>query len=383
MIQPSKRLANVSTYYFARKLKEIAAMNAAGKQVINLGIGSPDLDPPKAVTKALVQSLNSLKANQYQSYFGLPVLRTAFAQFYKRKYNVELDANKEVLPLLGSKEGIMHIAMTYLEPGNQVLVPDPGYPAYRMTTLLAGAEPITYNLTESTNWFPDFNALNRMDLSKVKIMWVNYPNMPTGVNSSFELFERLIAFAKKHDILICHDNPYSFILNDIPISIFSVPDAKNYALELTSLSKSFNMAGWRVGALLGTEYHIQNVVKFKSNMDSGMFKPVQLAAVQALASTDNWFEGLNNIYMKRKKAALKIFDQLNIEYHQESCGLFVWGKVTHEDAEQLSEKLLSKANVFITPGFVFGENGRTYLRISLCSPVEVFEAALNRIKTNL
>lgn len=378
-IQAADRLAQVKTYYFASKLKEIAALNASGQDIINLGIGSPDMAPPEKVVQALTDSLALPKAHQYQSYYGLPELRTAYADFYSKHFKVNLDFRNEVLPLIGSKEGIMHIAMSLLNPGDEVLVPNPGYPAYKMTTLLAGGLPRLYDLNESTDWKPDFEALNKLDLTKVKLMWVNYPNMPTGQRGDRALFEQLVDFGKKHHILICHDNPYAFILNDQPLSILAIPDALDTCLELTSLSKCFNMAGWRVGAVLGSATYLQSIIKFKSNMDSGMFLPVQYAAVEALRSDASWFKSLNERYEQRQALAWKIYDALGISYNKDSSGLFVWGKVSKKSGEEWSEALLHEAQVFITPGFIFGDNGLGYLRISLCTPIERMEEALERI----
>ena len=378
-IQTADKLTQVKTYYFASKLKEIAALNASGQDIINLGIGSPDMAPPEKVIQMLTQSLSLPKAHQYQSYYGLSELRAAFADFYSQHFKVNLDFRDEVLPLIGSKEGVMHIAMSFLNAGDEVLVPNPGYPAYKMTTLLAGGVPLYYDLKASTDWKPDFEALNKLDLSKVKLMWVNYPNMPTGQRGNKVLFEQLVAFGKKHQILICHDNPYAFILNDQPLSILSVPGAMDTCLELTSLSKSFNMAGWRVGAVLGAARYLKSIIKFKSNMDSGMFLPIQYAAAEALRSEVSWFNGLNKRYEKRRVLAWKIYDVLSVSYNKDSAGLFVWGKVSNKSGEAWSEALLNQARVFVTPGFIFGDNGADYLRISLCTPLERMEKALERI----
>ncbi len=379
MIQTARRIEQVQTYYFAKKLKEIAELNAQGKKVINLGIGSPDLHPPKEISQALIEGLDTNKAHQYQSYFGLPELRSAFAGFYNKYFNVQLQAANEILPLIGTKEGIMHIAMSFLDEGDEVLVPNPGYPAYKMTTLLAGAKVRYFDLEEVNNWQPHLDQLEATDLSKVKLMWVNYPNMPTGAKATLGFFERLVAFGLKNNILICHDNPYAFILNNKPISILEIPGAKETALELFSLSKGFNMAGWRVGAVISHQNYINAIVKFKSNMDSGMFKPVQLAAAKALGLEQSWFDSLNEIYTERRKQAWKIFDQLDLGYDKDAAGLFVWGKVPREDSNYWSDLILEKANVFITPGFIFGNKGEQYLRISLCSPSEIFNQALDRI----
>jgi len=357
-------------------------MNKEGKQVINLGIGSPDQLPPTAVIDKLSEASKGSDVNKYQSYTGLPLLKEAFANWYRRHFNVTIDPTKEALPLIGSKEGIMHIAMSFLNPGDKVLVPNPGYPAYRMTTLLAGAEPIAFDLREDNDWQPDFDAIEKEDLSKVKIMWVNYPNMPTGAKGSKALFEKLIAFGKKHSILICHDNPYGFILNDKPMSIMEIPNAKDVALELNSLSKCYNMSGWRVGVLVANQKVIQSVLKFKSNMDSGMYKPLQIAATEALSQDQSWFDSLNKEYQRRRVVVWKIMDLLQCQYDKGRAGLFVWGKVPQEitDTEAWVEDILQKTNVFITPGFIFGTNGAQYIRISLCTTVETFEEALRKIE---
>lgn len=382
IISPSDRIGEVKTYYFATKLAQIAQMNAEGKPVINLGIGSPDILPPSEVIDSLKEASNGGDVNKYQSYTGIPQLKEAFSEWYQRHFQVSLDAGKEVLPLIGSKEGIMHIAMSFLNPGDQVLVPNPGYPAYRMTTLLAGATPVPFDLKEDNDWQPDFEALENMDLSKVKIMWVNYPNMPTGAKGTRDLFQKLIAFGKKNNILICHDNPYGFILNDEPISIMETPGAKDVALELNSLSKCYNMAGWRVGVLVGHQDIIRSVLKFKSNMDSGMYKPVQVAACTALSMKQDWFEGLNAEYQNRRKVVWEIMDILECHYDKDSAGLFVWGKVPDdiEDTEGFVEEILQQTRVFLTPGFIFGTNGARYIRISLCAPVETFQEALRKIE---
>lgn len=382
IISPSDRIGKVKTYYFATKLAQIAQMNKEGKQVINLGIGSPDQLPPTAVIEKLSEASKGSDVNKYQSYTGLPLLKEAFANWYKRHFNVTVDPAKEALPLIGSKEGIMHIAMSFLNPGDKVLVPNPGYPAYRMTTLLAGAEPIAFDLREDNDWQPDFDAIEKEDLSKVKIMWVNYPNMPTGAKGSKALFEKLIAFGKKHSILICHDNPYGFILNDKPMSIMEVPNAKDVALELNSLSKCYNMSGWRVGVMVANQEVIQSVLKFKSNMDSGMYKPLQIAATEALSQDQSWFDSLNAEYQKRRKVVWEIMDLLQCQYDKDRAGLFVWGKVPQEisDTEAWVEDILQKTNVFITPGFIFGTNGAQYIRISLCTTVETFNEALRKIE---
>ena len=379
-IQPADRLSEVKTYYFAQKLKEIAQLNEACHDIINLGIGSPDLAPPNSVPLCLTQSLSLPKANQYQSYYGLPQLRSALAEFYLRHFRATLNPENEILPLMGSKEGVMHIAMSFLNPGDEVLIPNPGYPPYRMTTLLAGGVPIYFDLIADNDWQPNFKALEERDLTKVKLMWVNYPNMPTGQKGSIDLYEKLVAFGLKHNILICHDNPYAFILDDQPLSILSIPNAKETCLELTSLSKCFNMSGWRVGAVMGAAENINHIIKFKSNMDSGMFMPIQLAAAEALSTDAEWFRQLNEVYKKRRQVAWSIYEALGAVYSQDSAGLFVWGKVPSGSGEQWSDLILTEAKVFLTPGFIFGNQGTNYLRLSLCSSVRVLEEALHRIK---
>lgn len=383
MIKTAARLDQVKTYYFAKKLKEIAQLNADGHNIINLGIGSPDLPPPPAASQALIAGLQTEKAHQYQSYYGIAELRNAFANFYQNHFGITANPDTELLPLIGSKEGIMHIAMTFLDPGDEVLIPNPGYPSYRMTTLLAGGTPVQYDLTKASEWEPDFSALEKTDLSKVKLMWVNYPNMPTGKKASVRLFEKLIQFGADNNILICHDNPYAFILSDQPMSIMSIAGAKEHALELSSLSKSYNMSGWRVGAIHGHADYLASIIRFKSNMDSGMFKPVQLAAAQALNSDAEWFLNLNKEYTTRRTAAWKLFDTLGLSYDKESAGLFVWGEVPSGKGEEWSDRILNEAKVFLTPGFIFGSNGEQYLRLSLCSTKEQIDTAHHRIQERI
>lgn len=384
-IQQAKRLDSVSTYYFARKLAEIAEINAKDStQIINLGIGSPDLLPPKEVIETLKTSASANDANKYQSYKGLPVLRDAFANWYDRFFNVAINSQGEVLPLMGSKEGIMHISMSLLNPGDEVLVPDPGYPAYRMTAALAGATARPYKLSAENHWLPDLDELRSQDLSKVKIMWINYPHMPTGAKADLSFYTSLIDFAKEKDILICHDNPYVFILNDNPISILQVDDARDHCIELISLSKCYNMAGWRIGALIGHENVVNTVLKFKSNMDSGMYKPLQEAAAKALYMDESWMKSLNEIYIRRRKIAQDIMTELGAIFEQSSAGLFVWAKIENSDqaVEEFCDEILYQAKVFITPGHIFGSNGEGYIRISLCSSEEVMCNALERIRAS-
>lgn len=383
-IRPSKRLGEVKEYYFSKKLKEIAAMQQKGNNVINLGIGNPDLPPPlKAVQTLHTESIKAT-VHGYQSYNGLPELRDAFAQWYQRHYGVYLDAHEEVLPLIGSKEGIMHISMTYLDEGDEVLIPNPGYPAYQAIAHLTGAKTREYSLDEENNWLPDLEALAKTDLTKVKLMWVNYPNMPTGAKACLSFFEKLVAFAKQHHILICNDNPYSFILNDNPISILSVKGAKAVALELNSLSKAHNMAGWRIGMVAGAAHYLKDILRFKSNMDSGMFKPVQLAAAEALNAPDSWYESLNHTYRQRQQKVYQILDSLNCHYKKEQSGLFIWAKIAsiYKNGFELSDKILHENHVFITPGGIFGSKGDQFIRISLCNDIDILEKVTIRIQQN-
>lgn len=381
MIQPSHRLDGMKTYYFADKLAEIQKLNADGKDIINLGIGSPDLPPHPKVIDTLKISADDAHQHGYQSYRGTVELRKAVAAWYWRHFDVLLDGESELLPLIGSKEGIMHISMSFINEGDQVLIPNPGYPTYRAATLLAGGEPIYYDLNNEQNWLPDIDSLETQDLSNVKIMWINYPHMPTGARGDLKQFQDLVSFASRHDILLCHDNPYHFILNENPYSIFQVEGAKEIALELTSMSKSYNMAGWRIGYVAGRKEYIDHILTFKSNMDSGMFLPAQKAAVEALNLDDQWVEDINQVYKERKSIAKKIFDLLNLDDQDRGVGLFLWGK--HHKAMSsatLSDDILYKSRVFITPGHIFGSRGEGYLRLSLCTPKDRLIEAYNRIK---
>jgi LL-diaminopimelate aminotransferase len=382
MITPAQRVTQVKEYYFSLKLKEIAKMIEEGKPVINLGIGNPDQPPAPEVLKALNQSAMRPDFHGYQGYIGIPKLRNAFAEWYQRSYNVTLDAEREILPLMGSKEGIMHISLAFLNPGDEVLIPNPGYPTYAAVTQLVGATERTYNLLENKNWQPDLNALDKEDLSKVKLMWVNYPNMPTGAKASKEFFKELIAFAHRHNILICNDNPYSFILNKNPQSILSIAGAKDTAIELNSLSKSHNMAGWRVGMAASNADFIQYILRVKSNMDSGMFRPVQEAAAKALSLEKEWYEKVNQVYQKRKGLVLEIMETLQCKWQDDQIGMFIWAKIPehYPSSKELSDKILYEANVFITPGFIFGSQGERYIRISLCTSKEKLKESLSRIK---
>lgn len=382
MIQTAARLDLVQEYYFSQKLKEIAALNVEGKNIINLGIGSPDLPPHPNVVKALTDSALNEKNHAYQSYIGVPALREAMADWYKRYFGVSLNPTNEVLPLLGSKEGIMHVCMAYLQADDVALVPNPGYPTYHAAALLSGAQVIDYELDASNGWLINFDALEREDLTKVKLMFVNYPQMPTGAKADRAFFERLVAFAQKHNILMLNDNPYNFILNKSYLSLLSIEGAAGYVLELNSLSKSHNMAGWRVGMICGHKDLITNVLKFKSNMDSGMFLPVQHAAIEALRLGEDWYDSVNMIYKERQQKVFELLQLLDCQYNTNQTGMFVWAKIPgfYKDGYELSDKILYDANVFITPGGIFGSQGNRYVRVSLCADVAVFERAIERIK---
>ena len=381
-IQPAQRLESVSEYYFSRKLKEVAAMNAAGMQVISLGVGSPDMPPSEETVETLCTEAHNPDGHGYQPYVGIPELREAFSRFYKRWYGVELDAKSEIQPLIGSKEGILHVTLAFVNPGEQVLVPNPGYPTYTSLSRLLGAEVVHYDLKEENGWMPDFDALERMDLSHVKLMWTNYPNMPTGANATPELYERLVDFARRKGIVIVNDNPYSFILNDHPLSILSVEGAKDCCIEFNSMSKSHNMPGWRIGMIAANPTFISWILKVKSNIDSGMYRAMQLAAVKALDAEADWYEGNNANYSARRKTAGAIMDALGCTYDENQVGMFLWGRIPdhYTDVEELTERVLHKARVFIVPGFIFGSNGSRYIRISLCAKNEKLEEALERIK---
>lgn len=380
MIAGAKRLATVEEYYFSKKLREVRSLASAGKPIINMGIGSPDLQPPAAVIEAIQNSLQDSAAHKYQSYQGLPELREAIATFYKHKFGVAVNPADEILPLMGSKEGIMHISLAFLNEGDQVLIPNPGYPTYTSVTKLVGAEPVFYKLDATNNWQPDFEELEQEDLTQVKLMWVNYPHMPTGTNALQETFEKLIAFGKKHKILIVNDNPYSFVLNDTPQSILQVNGAKEIALELNSLSKTFNMAGWRVGMVLGTAKFLEQVLKVKSNMDSGMFYGIQKGAIEALQLSEAWFTTQNAQYEERRALIWKLADKLNCSYDRNTAGLFVWAKIPAEKtSEEMTDALLYNKNVFIAPGTIFGSQGEGYIRFSLCVSKEVIQEVIDRI----
>ena len=379
MIEIAKRLKDVKEYYFSIKLREVRSLIEKGRPIINLGIGSPDLDPPYEVVEALKNS----NVHGYQNYQGIPELRESLARFYDINYNVTLNPVNEILPLMGSKEGILHISMAYLNEGDEVLIPNPGYPTYASVTKLVQANPVFYDLDSKNNWRPDFRALENSDLSKVKLMWVNYPHMPTGATPSDDLFKKLIAFGKKHNILIVNDNPYSFILNNNPKSILAYEGAKDIAIELNSLSKTFNMSGWRVGMVLGNSEYLNNILKVKSNMDSGMYYGIQQGAIAALNISENWFESINEIYRKRRKVIWKICDILKCTYDEKSTGLFVWAKVPRGiSSEEITDELLYEYNVFVTPGTIFGNKGEGYIRFSLCIDELKINEVLTRISKN-
>jgi len=403
-IEISNRLNGIGEYYFSKKLSEIAELNKQGETVINLGIGSPDMPPHPEVINVLHEESAKPNVHAYQNYRGVETLRKAFSTWYQKWYSVELDPATEILPLIGSKEGIMHICMTYINPGDFVLIPNPGYPAYRSASLIAGAKIIEYHLAKENNWLPDFDEIEKkLESAKSEVadrmaspptgggsrkgalMWVNYPHMPTGQLPTKELFQKIVAFAKKHNILICHDNPYSFILNEQPMSLLNVEGAKDCVIELNSLSKSHNMAGGRVGGFWGAKKSIDEVLRFKSNMDSGMFLPLQLAAAKALALEKGWYDEVNAVYKRRRTKAYELLDLLNCTYSKEQAGMFLWAGIPpkYKDAFEWSDEILYNAKIFITPGGIFGSAGNNFLRVSLCSPEERFETSIERIKTNL
>jgi LL-diaminopimelate aminotransferase len=384
MITTAKRLDGIGEYYFSQKLREIDGLNKQGKNIINLGIGSPDLPPHPDVIKVLQEESAKPNVHAYQNYKGSPIIRQAFADWYKQWYNVELNPETEILPLIGSKEGIMHICMTYLNDGDIVLVPNPGYPTYSSAAKLAGGTIVNYELTEENNWLPNFSAIEQMLAAAdkpAKLMFVNYPQMPTGQLPSIEMYEQLVAFAKKHSILVVHDNPYSFILNDNPMSLLAVEGAKDVVIELNSLSKSQNMAGWRVGVLCGAKERIDEVLRFKSNMDSGMFLPLQLAAAKALGLGKDWYDSVNAVYKARREKVYQLLDVLGCSYSKQQAGMFMWAKIPagYKDGYAVSDEVLYNSNVFITPGGIFGSAGNNYIRVSLCGSVERFEEAIRRI----
>ncbi|WP_289063349.1 aminotransferase class I/II-fold pyridoxal phosphate-dependent enzyme [uncultured Zobellia sp.] len=380
MIRTANRLHTVEEYYFSKKLREVRGLMAEGRPIINMGIGSPDLAPSEAIIKSIQEAVLDGGAHQYQSYQGLPELREAVADFYNLKFGVTADAATEILPLMGSKEGIMHISMAFLNEGDIALIPNPGYPTYTSVTKLVGAEAKYYNLTAQGGWFPDLEELQEHDLSKVKIMWTSYPHMPTGATATKAQFEKLVAFAKKNDILLVNDNPYSFVLNDSPSSILAIDGAKDVALELNSLSKTFNMAGWRVGMVLGSAEHINAVLKVKSNMDSGMFYGIQKGAIEALKSGQEWFDKLNEVYTSRRALMYQLADKLNCTYDTKAVGMFLWAKLPEgsKSAEEFIDEVLYDKNLFITPGTIFGSNGEGYIRFSLCVTEDKIKEAISR-----
>ena len=380
MITKSDRLNIIEEYYFSTKLKEVNSLIKKGKPIINLGIGSPDLQPPQEALEALKVSLTDQNANSYQSYNGLEDLRISISKFYNKHYDVDLDFTSEILPLMGSKEGIMHISLAFLNVGDSVLIPNPGYPTYAAATNLVQAKAIYYDLKPENNWLPNLKELEKLDLKKVKLMWVNYPHMPTGANCDINFFEELISFAKKHQILLVNDNPYSFILNHKPISIFNAEGSKDYCLELNSLSKTFNMSGWRVGMVSGNKANITNILTVKSNMDSGMYYPIQKAAIAVLNSPNSWFDKMNDIYHERRVLVKKLADSLNCEYDNKSTGMFIWAKINNNTkSKEFTNELLDKYNIFIAPGDIFGSNGEGYVRFSLCASKELITKAIIRI----
>lgn len=380
MIQFANRLQTVQEYYFSKKLQEVRQLISEGKPIINIGIGSPDLQPPTSVLKAIQDSLQDTGAHSYQSYQGLPEFRQAVSTFYHNNYQVSINPDNEVLPLMGSKEGIMHISLAFLNEGDQVLIPNPGYPTYSSVTNLLGGEPIFYELEEATNWQPNFEALEKLDTSKIKLMWVNYPHMPTGADATKETFQKLIDFGKKHNIVIVNDNPYSFILNEHPQSILQIEGAKDVALELNSVSKSFNMAGWRVGMLLGKPEFLTEILKVKTQMDSGMFYGIQKGATKALELDKDWFTQLNNTYKKRQKRVFELAEKLGCTYDKNASGMFVWCKLPKEKtSEEMIDDLLYNKHIFAAPGTIFGCQGEGYIRFSLCVPEEKIKEAIARI----
>ena len=384
-LQASRRVENIHEYFFSQKLKEIDVLNTQGESIINLGIGNPDLPPSQNTINKLAEYSGKINVHGYQKYIGVDKLRIAFADWYRKYFDVSLNYNSEILPLMGSKEGILYISLAYLNMGDQVLIPNPGYPTYSSVVNLIGAEVVEYNLIAKNSWCPDFDQLEKYDLSKVKLMWVNYPNMPTGAIATIELFEKLVEFGLKHNILICNDNPYSFILNNNPNSILSISGAKDIAVELNSLSKSHNMAGWRMGVVAGGENVIKNIIKVNTNIQSGIFLPMQIAAAEALNNPDSWYYNLNVTYFERRKIVYEILDAIGCYYTKNQSGMFVWARVgaKYADGKELSEDILKNARVFITPGFIFGTNGDKYIRISLCASEQQLVEARDRITNSI
>ena len=382
-ITPADRVGSIQEYYFSKKLKEVAEMNAQGKNVISLGIGSPDLPPSEETIETLCTHAHQANEHGYQPHVGIPELRQGFADWYRTWYGVELDPKSEIQPLIGSKEGILHISLAFLNPGDGVLIPNPGYPTYSSVSKLVGAKLIYYDLLEDKGWQPDFDALEQMDLSGVKMMWTNYPNMPTGGNATPALYERIVDFGRRHGILICNDNPYSFILNEHPLSILAVPGAKEICIELNSMSKAHNMPGWRMAMLASNAQFVQWVLKVNSNIESGQFKPMQYAAAKALQADKSWYDGMNRVYRSRRDLAGQIMEALGCTYDEQQVGMFLWGRIpdSAESAEAIANKVLYEARVFLTPGFIFGSRGERYIRISLCCKNEALQEALNRVKS--
>ena len=382
-ITPADRVGSIQEYYFSKKLKEVAEMNAQGKNVISLGIGSPDLPPSEETIETLCTHAHQANEHGYQPHVGIPELRQGFADWYRTWYGVELDPKSEIQPLIGSKEGILHISLAFLNPGDGVLIPNPGYPTYSSVSKLVGAKLIYYDLLEDKGWQPDFDALEQMDLSGVKMMWTNYPNMPTGGNATPALYERIVDFGRRHGILICNDNPYSFILNEHPLSILAVPGAKEICIELNSMSKAHNMPGWRRAMLASNAQFVQWVLKVNSNIESGQFKPMQYAAAKALQADKSWYDGMNKVYRSRRDLAGQIMQALGCTYDEQQVGMFLWGRIpdSAESAEAIANKVLYEARVFLTPGFIFGSRGERYIRISLCCKNEALQEALNRVKS--
>ena len=381
MIKPAQRLNDIKEYYFSTKLREISELNKRGKNIINMGIGNPDLSPPENVRNALEKATKDNGSHKYQPYKGINQLRMSISDFYKKNYNVSLDSDKNILPLIGSKEGIMHISLAFLNKGDKVLIPNPGYPSYQSITKLVGAEPIFYPLLEKNNWLPDLDTLKLLVSDNVKLMWINYPNMPTGKNSNIEFFKKIYDFAVSNDILVINDNPYSFILNDNPLSFLSVDSSFDHCLELNSLSKSHNMAGWRVGMVVGSKNNIDTILRVKSNIDSGMYYAIQKGAIEALCLNSSWYKSMNKIYRKRREIVYKICDKLKLKYDKNSSGMFVWAKIKSSDitSMQFVDNLLYNKEIFITPGSIFGTNGEGYVRLSLCLSKDKLNEALNKL----
>lgn len=385
-IKPADRLSAVAEYYFSRKLKEVAKLNAEGKDIISLAIGSPDMPPSKGTIDKLCETARQDDAHGYQPTMGTPELRQAMAGFYKRWYGVSLDPQTEIQPLIGSKEGILHVTLAFVNPGDKVLVPNPGYPTYTSLSKILGAEVVNYNLREGNGWQPDFDELESMDLTGVRLMWTNYPNMPTGAPAQMETYRKLVSFARRHSIVVVNDNPYSFILNENPVSLLQVKGAKDCCIEFNSMSKSHNMPGWRVGMCATNPTFIQWILKIKSNIDSGTFRGIQLAAAEAYNNSDEWHRQANiNTYRQRRKLAEQIMQQLGCTFDENQVGMFLWGRIPdkYANAEELTEKVLHEARVFITPGFIFGSNGERYIRISLCAKDMKIKEALERIKNTM